>query len=141
MKLTKNFELKEFVSPELFKQFGEKSIWFLDPCIVQFAQTFRDHIGRSVIINNWHTGGKAKYSGHRPLNCEIGASLSQHKFGRAVDIKVEGFSGAELRKIIVSNYDKLFSDYITTIEDGTDTWLHADCRWTESDKLLIVPFR
>ena len=141
MKVSKNFDLQEFVSPELYKQFGDSSIWFINPKIIAFAQAFRDIVGKSVTINNWHSGGKFKYSGQRPFNCKIGATFSQHKFGNAVDLKVDGLTGDQMRKIIIDNYDKVFSKYITTIEDGTDTWLHADCRNTQQDKLLIVPFQ
>lgn len=140
MKLTKNFYLQEFVPEREFKLLSAKALNLIDFRIVQFAQSLRDFIGKPITVNNWDIGGSRQYSGWRPHDCPVGAQYSQHKYGRANDIVVEGMSGQELRSIVIKNYDKLFKPFITTIEDGTDTWLHADCRYTGLNTLLIVPF-
>jgi hypothetical protein len=145
MKLTKNFSLQEFVPPAMYKKWGDKSVQFIDMRIVYFAQALRDNLGMPIVINNWHTGGQYKESGLRAFNTPTGASMSQHKFGRAVDLKISDSkgvirndSGAILRKHVQDNWDK-YKQWITTTEADTDSWAHFDCRYTGQDTLLIVP--
>lgn len=144
MALTKNFRIEEFVYPEIFKQYGEKAQWFIDKRIVQAAQLLRDKVGRSITINNWHSGGKRVESGLRMFDTDTGAKFSQHKFGAAADLKIEGVNGAfmsgeEMRDIVKLYWPDL-KGLISTIEDDTDGWLHIDCRWTfDPDTLFIVP--
>jgi hypothetical protein len=45
MKLSKDFSVVEFVPPAIHEQFADKSIWFIDPKIVQMAQFIRDGFG------------------------------------------------------------------------------------------------
>lgn len=127
--------------PEYYKALGNDSLHLLREPAVLFIQKFRDYIGKPVRINNWFDGGSSQYSGMRPFNCIIGAQYSMHKYGGAFDLKVEGMSGEEMRKIVIDKYDTHFKGLITTIEDGTDTWLHADCRWMPNQgKLNIIPY-
>jgi hypothetical protein len=37
--------IHEFVPPAIYEQFADKSIWFIDPKIVQMAQFIRDRFG------------------------------------------------------------------------------------------------
>ena len=140
LQVTKSFNLAELVSPEYYNMFGDKSLQFLQVPAIMFLQKFRDYVGRPVLVNNWIDGGNLQYGGLRPFNCKTGASLSIHKFGGAFDPKVEGMTGAEMRQIIIDKWDTHFKGTITTIEDGTEGWLHGDCRNTGSDKLLIIPY-
>lgn len=139
MKVTDNFDIREFVPPAIWRMFGIKSIAFVDQRIIDFAQWLRDKSGMPVIVNNWHLGGTYTNSGYRMPDCEVGGDLSQHKFGRGVDCKIEGWSGEKLRNFIVLNWNEA-KQYITTIEDGTTTWLHADCRQTNQDDIYIVAY-
>lgn len=141
MEVSKNFVLQEFIYPKIFEDEGVKCIRYIDERIVKAAQIIRDYVGVPVTINNWHTGGNFTMSGLRPFNSKVGAKMSQHKFGRAIDVKVQAMNGEEMRDVI----KKLFAigslkGLVTTIEDDTDTWLHLDCRWVENpNELLIVP--
>lgn len=142
MKVSKNFELKEFIDPELYMLRGEDSIQLIDQRIITIAQAIRDHFGLPIIINNWHIGGGYKESGLRKFLTKTGATFSQHKFGRAIDVKIEGVSDYdEVRAEIVRYWPEFKASGLTTIEDGTPTWLHSDCRNTGTDTLLIVPFK
>ena len=76
MKVSKDFSDHEFVPPMIYEHFVDKSLWFIDPCIVVMAQFIRNRFGKQV-----------------------------------------------------------------TIEAGTATWIHADCRFSNQDSLLIVPFK
>ena len=138
MKLTSNFSLQEFIDPDTYKRFGTSSVWFIDPKIVTLAQFIRERLGKPCTINNWSNGGKYQYSGFRPPKCSVGASMSQHRFGRAIDLKVRGMKADEVREDIIQNFDIYKKVGLTTIEDGAfaPTWCHIDIRDTEG--LLIV---
>lgn len=140
MKVSKDFYLTEFVSKNVYEQFGERSIWFVDPRIISVAQFTRDFFGKPIIINNWYDGGKYNYSGFREPKCTVGADLSQHRFGRAIDIKVSGLTSEEVYTAIIKAQEKFMDAGLTTMEDvrDTPTWNHLDCRHTGSGNLLIV---
>ena len=70
-----------------------------------------------------------------------GAKLSQHKFGRAIDIVVEGYTGKQLRDLVVKNKADFLKIGMTTIEQGTEPWLHVDCRQTNLTDILFIPFQ
>ena len=138
MKLSKDFSLAEFVPPGIYQRYQDKSIWFIDPKIVVIAQFLRDRFGKPVTINNYHSGGDFQYSGFRDHGCMIGATNSQHRQGRAIDFRVSDMSPEEVRQDIAGNFKLYRSIGLTTIEAGTPTWTHVDCRQTLSDHLLIV---
>ena len=142
MKVSEHFVLQEFIPKEIFSQYGENSIWFINPIIINVAEFCRDFFNRPIIINNWHTGGHFNESGYRLPDTTTGAKLSQHKRGAAIDIKIEGITDYEkIRQIVLANEKAFLNSGVTTMEDGTGTWLHIDCRFTKLDKILVVPFR
>jgi len=141
LKVSANFNLKEFIDPYTYGKFGDSSIWFIDPRIVTLAQFIRERLGKPCVINNWSTGGQYQYSGFRPPQCTVGAKLSQHRFGRAIDLKCSGMSADEVREDIIKNFDVYKkSTALTTIEDGNyaPTWCHIDIRETNIEELKIV---
>lgn len=138
MKLSKNFYLQEFVPRGVYEKFGDNSIWFIDKRIVDIAQFFRDRYGLPVTINDWHNGGHRIASGLRAWDATIGAPMSQHKFGRAIDMKWANLHMDDIRDDIRGNQAAFLSCGLTTIEDGTDTWIHADCRWTGLKRIKFV---
>ena len=141
MKVSSNFYLQEFVDPGTYGKFGDSSIWFIDPRIITLAQFIRERLGKPCTINNWNAGGQYQYSGFRPPGCTIGAAYSQHRFGRAIDLKVKGMSADEVREDIINSWEIYRkSTALTTIEDGAfaPTWCHMDIRETDSDELKIV---
>lgn len=139
--VSEHFVIQEFVPPQIYEQFKENSIWFINPKVIAIAEFVRSFFKKPVTINNWHTGGTYTESGFRMPNTLTGAKLSAHKRGCAIDIKMPGVNYNDVRKAILDN-EKLFMDAgITTIEDGTQTWLHVDCRYTNLNKILVVPFQ
>lgn len=138
MRLTRNFLLQEFVPPQVFDVYGERSIWFLDQRLITLAQALRDDLGRPVIINNWHSKGRYKESGFRMPHTPTGGALSQHKFGRAVDIKVAGMVPEKVRQHLRDNFEIYHAFGLTTIEKDTTTWTHLDLRWTGLNELYEV---
>jgi hypothetical protein len=141
MRISKDFFIQEFVPPSIFQQFGEKSIWFIDPKIIVMAQFIRDRYGKPITINNYSLGGTFQYSAFRDHECTIGATNSQHRQGRAIDFRIQGMSPLEIRTDIIRNFESFRSSGLTTIEGGTPTWTHIDCRLTKMDSLLIVPYK
>jgi hypothetical protein len=142
VKLTTNFYLKEFIDPETYKQYGERSIWFIDYKVVNIAQRLRERLGVILYINTW-PGGSFEYSGFRPPGCLVGASKSQHKFGRAIDIKTADNreSGAQMIRDEITTHYKTYKDLgLTTIEheDFAPTWCHLDTRQTKQSNLKII---
>ena len=138
MQVSKNFVLEEFIPKEFYNYWKESAIWFIDPKIVTIAQWFHDYLNKGIIINNWHVGGMFNESGLRDFKTSTGAEFSQHKYGRAIDIKCTGMTGDDLRDIVKKNVKDLMAIGLTTIELKTSTWLHCDCRYTNSSQLLYV---
>jgi hypothetical protein len=141
MQLTSHFKVEEFVPREIYNQYGDKSIWFIDSKIVTICDWLRVNLNRPITINDWHTGGQYNYSGYRPPDCAIGAKLSQHKRGAAADIKVRDMTPVQVAAFIKANYKELFKLGLTTIEKDTPSWTHIDTRWTGSPYLFEVPFQ
>jgi len=139
--LTKNFIIQEFVTPEIYKRFGENSIWFVDKRIITIADYLRESLKTPITINNWHIGGQRNESGLRAGNTTTGASWSQHKYGRAVDLHFKGLKPEEVRNYIRKNFAVLSVMGLTTIEKDTPTWVHIDCRNTGIKTLLEVPYK
>lgn len=141
MKLSKDFSDYEFVTPEIYQQFGIHSCWFIDPKLVAIAQFIRDRFNKPVTINNFLNGGPYRDSGFRDSSCQIGATNSQHRHGRAIDFRVQGMTPQQVRNDIIRNYDLYRTLGLTTMEADTPTWVHIDCRFTNQETLLIVPFK
>jgi hypothetical protein len=141
MQVSEHFDIREFVPPEIYNQFKDNSIWFIDPKIIKVAEFVRSFFKKPVTINNWFTGGQYKESGYRLPNTTTGASLSQHKRGTAVDIKLPDVDYEEIRKIILANANTFMGAGVTTMEAGTKTWIHLDCRNTGLNHILLVPFQ
>jgi hypothetical protein len=145
VKVAKNFILQEFIDPEIYQLMGDKSIELIDTRIIDIAQAIRDHFNLPCIINNWHEGGGYKESGLRKFLSKTGAAFSQHKFGRAIDIKIEGVTDYDSVRSEILKKDE-FAGYfrlkgLTVMESGTPTWLHIDCRFTGSEEIILIPFK
>ena len=141
----KSFSIKEFVPKGIWNRFRQRSIMFLDQKVVFLAQGVRDYFDRSVTINNWpwyqeNGAPYYNYSGYRPPICPVGAPLSRHKMGKAIDIKVDGISAPEVQKAIQENYENIFKPLgLSAMELDTDTWTHLSVEWTLIDGLVLIP--
>lgn len=140
MQLTQHFRLTEWVPKAIYGVFCDHSIWFLDQRIVMVADRLAEMLGKKITVNNWAVGGQYDLSGYRSPDEKTGAFRSQHKRGAACDLKVEGMTPDEVRQFIRDNFTELNKLGLTTIEQDTPTWTHADCRWTGLPTLLEVPF-
>jgi len=137
MQLTKNISLIEVVPIEIHDKWGDASTWFIDPTIVKIAQELREKFG-SVTINNKWKGGKYNYRGFRPMTTTVGGKLSQHRFGRALDLSFDE-SENEIAAYILQNEQKFLEMGLRAIENTNATtnngegWLHIDCRPMDYD--------
>ena len=137
----KHFQIKEFVTPEAYTARGEKAIELMDNRIINCADLLREMLDKPCVINNWHLNGQYHESGLRSMDTTTGAKWSQHKFGRAIDVKVIGMKSEEVRAFIRLHWQEFKAVGLTTIEKDTPTWCHCDCRFTGLDGLYEVPFK
>lgn len=138
MKVSKHFDLREFIDPDIWAILGEKSIILIDHRIIEIADFFRGYFDVPIVINNWHSGGPYKESGLRKFLTKTGAKFSQHKFGRAIDMKLEHLHPEAVRKEVLAAWRKFRRCGMSAMEAGTPTWVHVDCRYTGTDDLLII---
>jgi len=155
MKVSDNFDIREFVPLATYNRWREKSIWFIRPEIIRIAEAYKVFFkefyqadGVLVTVNNYLFGGQLQYRGYRPPDCVIGARESQHRFGAGFDCDFTIIkngdrrtpSYTEVQKIILGHSKQFMEMGVTTIENTqyTPTWLHTDIRYTGLDKILIV---
>ncbi len=145
MKYSKYFTIQELVPQEIFHQFGGRSSQFLDHRAKDLLDAIRELVGQPITINDWNTGGLFSQSGYRVPDTLVGGKLSQHKFGRGFDLKIELNdkikSYEDFRNLIRENFTELNKLGLTTIELNTPSWLHIDMRFTGITTLYEVPFR
>ncbi len=128
-----------------------KAFWLLDDRILRAADALRERYGK-LICNDWYWASKIatdpwsnikghQYRGWRPQNCMVGAKLSQHKWGRALDLTPVECTAEEIRKDLIdmAKGRGIPFPYITAIEMNV-SWLHIDCRsWNPNNLHLIYP--
>lgn len=109
-------------------------IWQLfDPHVLLVGDQIRQRYGK-MVANTWYWGGKHQYRGWRSARCKVGATYSQHRFGRAEDLVPLEITAEEIRQDIK---DLNPFPLITCIEDGV-SWLHFDTR-NYSGLLIVKP--
>lgn len=118
--------------------YGDRLWYMFDVRLLVTLDRLRRHYGK-LVANTWMWGGRHQYRGWRPMDVNVGAQLSQHKFGRAIDLIPLNTRVDKIRQDIID--DPFHEDFvhITTIEADV-SWLHLDVR--NHDKrnhgLLIV---
>jgi len=125
----KYFALNELVPPDVIASRGEQAWQLMDDRILRGADWLREKFGPCVI--NGKFGGKGfTESGLRNPLTTTGARWSQHKFGRAVDLKFLKVNVKEVYDYILANQPEARANGITTVENinATPSWLHCDCR-------------
>ena len=139
IKVSADFYLDEFLPKDIYERFRENGIWFIDRRLIDVAQFLRNHFNKPIVINNWVHEGVYEYSGFRPPDSLVGAKLSQHKFGRAMDLHFAGLDPEEVRKEIKNNESYFFQGGVRAVELDTPTWTHIDIR--ESKKIIWIPHK
>lgn len=125
------FEIYELV-PELLHDRYDKlheleKLWLLfDDRVLITADLFRHRFGK-MICNTWKWGGESSQRGYRLWNTTVGAELSQHKFGRALDLVPTEVTAEEIRQDIIAHPFREEYGLIKAIETDI-SWLHFDVR-------------
>jgi hypothetical protein len=141
----KYFALNEVVYPGAIQALGDRAWTLMDERILRGADWLRELFGPCTI--NGKFGGKGfTESGLRDPFTKTGAPFSQHKFGRALDLKFHKVTCKEVYDYIIRNPGQARENGITTVEDiaFTGTWLHIDCRllpesFPENGVLVVKP--
>lgn len=164
MKISQNFDVREFIPKSIWDQFKEKSTWYVNEKCVKLAEFYKsffttyyknklgnDKVKNVIItINNWHIGGGKQWSGIRTPDFTDGAKLSQHRFKSAFDCEItivfaddkrQEVDYKEIHKAIQDNETEFLANGLTCVEDVLDAtgWLHSDVRWIPNQtKILVV---
>ena len=98
--MTKNFSLKEFESKDGSKM--PSDVYLNIVKLVGQLQFLRDYTGRAITVNSGYRSPEynAKIGGaHKIINGKR-VETSQHVFGKAADIRIEGMKPKEVHSII-----------------------------------------
>lgn len=88
----KYFKINELVNPVVLKKYGESKCWLLfDPELLQCADNIRERYGKCTV----NTPALSD-CGLRAWDSSTGASLSAHKFGRALDLRISAIENQAL---------------------------------------------
>ena len=132
MKLTKNFNLEEFVESETALKNGiennpsENDVYRIQILCVNLLQPFRDRIGKPIVITS---GFRCK-----KLNKLVGGSRdSQHLMGEAADFHVPGMELKEAFSILQREF--IYDQAILEM----DKWIHASYDlWNNRYQALVA---
>jgi hypothetical protein len=163
MKISQNFDVREFVPKHIYDAFGENSTWFVNPKAVRVAEFykaffttyFKNKMGNDkvktvlVMINNWHTGGQKQWSGLRTAKCTEGAENSQHRYMNAFDCELivvmsdgsqKEVDYKEIHQVIKDNEKEFMANGVTRLEDVSiaNGWLHTDFAWVYDQKNILI---
>lgn len=129
----KYFSLDELMCPHAYNQFGEMTWSFFDPRLLQVLDTIREHIDKSIYVNNWMIKGEFSQRGFRCVKCQLVRDafnsgklyISPHMTGQAVDFDIVGLSAEQGRQWIIDNQNIL--PYNIRLEKAVG-WIHLDVR-------------
>lgn len=141
----KYFKVQELVSKAVYDKWGEKAWNFLDEKLLETLLVLRrDILKVPLVCNDWVYGGSSSQRGLRENICSIVKEktdkgvlyLSQHNFGKAVDLVSSKMSAEDMRKTIKANEKKL--PYNVRVEDAV-SWLHVDlmCDINQKEKVYF----
>ena len=135
----RHFTVKELVPPSVYQARGEASIELMDDRIIMGADWLRDLFG-AITVNGMFGGKVFTESGLRDPFTTTGAKYSQHKFGRALDLKFHKTTPQAVYAFIMANQDEARKHGITTVEDiaDTPTWLHISCQVHRGNGIRVV---
>lgn len=140
MYLPKHFCIQEFVPPDVYQQWGDKSLMFIDERLLITSDVLREFFG-PMIVNTWHSAkltkayGLRTESGLRSMTTSTGAAMSQHKFGRAADSLFALHPAEYVRQYVLSHQYEF--PHIGCVELDIN-WFHFDVRNTLSQRLEEV---
>jgi hypothetical protein len=129
------FRIEELVPPDVFQRFGQGAWMLLQPNALIMLDAIRHFYNVSVTVNDWLWGGRFSLRGFRPPTVTIGAAFSQHRFGGAFDLDVEGVPAGQVRQDILTHKDTHF--HLINCLEADVNWVHFDVR-NIPDRIRIV---
>ena len=154
-----NFRLEEFFPKkyyeEIFPVYKYRMWTIIDERIKMAVQRIRDLHG-PMIMNTWYKQslidkwGYYESRGYRPHDdddvqtskCPFYGNISQHRFGRAADLKPVDVTAEYIRKHMRENPKHPAYEGITRVEDTLKgkpiTWLHIDCADTGGTQVIFL---
>jgi len=130
MYIPKHFKIQELMPKSFYNNNAHRMpfLWSIifDERLLRIIDTIREQYGPMTCCN-WSYGGKRNWSGFRPPSCGIGATLSQHRFGRAVDLLPKDCTPDEIRDEIIDRQNYIEWKDVGGLEMNI-TWLHIDTR-------------
>lgn len=141
MYIPEYFDIREWFPEKFFKKYYPiygKRLWMvIDKEVLMTGDGLRSHYG-AFLMNTWWSPrliqqyGYHQWRGYRNPTCRIGATLSQHRFGRAGDLVPLYVSADEIRNDAIAFPDSPYFKYITCIEEPSPGkpmgWFHYDKR-------------
>ena len=131
-----NFPLKELVDPSFLK-LPEDQVWdMLDEQALRALQALRERFGR-IVVNGVYKGHTFTESGLRTKTTKTGAKTSQHKLGKAFDLKFLDTDEIKVYDFLINSPEKAYAMGIRRLENieftgraGDAGWLHFDTKDT-----------
>ncbi len=147
--ISANFYLDELIDPLTYFTMDDHGLSLIDPKIIDCLQLLRTLKGSSISVNNWWKHHSVinksieeielvkfqkwinsnhsvhQWSGYRSKYCKIGAKMSKHRFGQAVDPKGDE---SEMFNLVLENARIFYGLGLRRLEDIsiTNGWLHMD---------------
>lgn len=126
MYIPNHFELYEVLPQYLYNEHfadrGDKLWSIFDERLLRTMDMLRERYG-PMVGNDWKWGGANNFRGWRPTRSFVGAVFSQHKYGRAMDLKPLNATAEQIRQDILATPTHPDFEHITCIEMNV-TWLH-----------------
>ena len=124
MKVSRSFDIREFVPKSIWDRFGENSTWFIDEKTVQVAQFYKDFFTK--YYKNKHGNFKSAF------DCEI---ILVFNDGRKVEVDYK-----EIHQIIQEYETTFMENGVSRIEDVriATGWLHTDTAWIPNQRHILI---
>jgi hypothetical protein len=129
----KYFTIDELVCEHVYDQFGDMVLSFFDPRLITTIEIIREHIDKSIYVNNWQVHGQFSQRGFRCIQCQLVRDaikqnrlyVSAHMTGQALDFDITGMTAEQGRQWIIANQNIL--PYNIRLESDV-AWIHLDMR-------------
>jgi hypothetical protein len=129
---SKYFKIHELVPEHIYKKYGERAWWFINPELIKFIDLLKEKFPNgSMTINDYFWKGARNWSGLRTPEFSGYFEISQHNLGLAIDCIFSKYEESEVTKYVIDN--PLEFPMIKGIEYDIN-WCHFDCR--NSDTII-----
>jgi len=137
----KHYRIEEFFPQGYLSLMASKAdkIWLaMDSRVLVTCDRLRERYG-PMQGNDYYKGGRFSERGYRPPDNKTNKpdSISQHLFGRAMDVWPTATTAEAIRRDILSDPFHPDFEFITCVEIGVN-WLHFDVRNWDKKKSGIL---